>query len=213
MLSAPVYNLEGEQTGTIRLPKDIFGIKINNNLLYTAINIQLSNRRIHLAKVKDRSEVRGGGKKPWRQKGTGRARHGSIRSPLWVGGGVTFGPAHGKIFERKINKKAKRKAIFMALSSKLNDKELIILEELKLKEGKTKLFTQLINKILKDKKPSILIVVNQKEQNLVRASRNLPHTKLLSANSLNVFDLLSFKHLFLEKNTIKTIEETYGNIQ
>ena len=111
MLSVPVYNLEGEQTGTIKLSEKIFGIEINNDLLCQAINVQVANRRRHLAKTKDRGEVRGGGKKPWRQKGTGRARHGSIRSPLWRGGGVTFGPTSEKVFEKKINKKAKRNLI------------------------------------------------------------------------------------------------------
>lgn len=220
MLSAPVYNLEGEQTGTVKLPEKIFGLKINNDLLFSARNIQVANRRKHLAKVKDRSEVRGGGIKPWRQKGTGRARHGSIRSPLWVGGGVTFGPSTEKVFARKINKKARRKAIFMALSSKLKDKELFVLEELKLKEAKTKLMVQIIEKILKQAtagtgqaKPSVLAVVKQKEENIVKATRNLPTVKLSAANSLNVFDLLSFKYLFLEKEAIKSIEEIYGTAQ
>jgi len=217
MLSAPLYNSEGEQTGTIKLPEKIFGLKINNDLLFSAINIQAANRRKHLAKVKDRSEVRGGGIKPWRQKGTGRARHGSIRSPLWVGGGVTFGPSTEKVFAKKINKKARRKAMFMALSSKLKDKELFVLEEFKLKEAKTKLMAQLIDKILKQAtaaagqvKPSVLAVVKHKEENIVKATRNLPTVKLSVANSLNVFDLLSFKYLFLEKEAIKIIEEIYG---
>jgi len=217
MLSASLYNLEGEQTGTVELPEKVFGLEINNDLLYSAINIQLANRRKHLAKTKDRSEVRGGGIKPWRQKGTGRARHGSIRSPLWVGGGVTFGPRTEKVFTKKINKKARRKAMFMALSSKLKDKELIVLEELKLKEKKTKLVVQMINKILKQAiagagqaKPSILIAFSQKDENLIKASRNLAQVKIVPVNSLNVFDLLSHKYLFLEKEAIKKIEEIYG---
>jgi len=220
MLSAPLYNLEGEQTGTIKLPEKIFGLEINNDLLYQAINTQLANRRKHLAKVKDRSEVRGGGVKPWRQKGTGRARHGSIRSPLWIGGGVTFGPAAEKVFKKKINKKARRKALLMALSSKAKDKELIVLEDFKLKEGKTKLFVRLMNKILKETtagagqtKPSILITFNQRDENTIRASRNLPNAKIIPVKNLNVFDLLSFKYLFLEKEAIKIIEEVYGTIQ
>lgn len=212
MLSAPVYNLEGEQVGTTSLPENIFGLEINNDLIYQAVNIQLANRRKHLAKVKDRGEVRGGGRKPWRQKGTGRARHGSIRSPLWRGGGVTFGPSQEKVYKKKINKKAKRKALFMALSSKLKDKELIIFEELKLKQGKTKLMANLINKILKEEKPSILIALSKKDENIIKASRNIPYIKTLLANSLNVFDLLSFKYLFLDKEAVKKIEETYGAI-
>ena len=213
MLNLPIYNLEGEKTGTIKLPEKIFGLKINNNLIYQVINVQLANKRKHLAKVKDRGEVRGGGRKPWRQKGTGRARHGSIRSPLWKGGGVTFGPNPGKIFNRKINKKAKRKAILMALSSKANDKELIIMEDLKIKEAKTKVMFNLINKILKEeKKSSILLTASQKDENLIKAIRNIPNTKIISVNSLNVFDLLSFKYLFLDKEGIKIIEKTYASI-
>ncbi|OGZ32912.1 MAG: 50S ribosomal protein L4 [Candidatus Portnoybacteria bacterium RBG_13_40_8] len=213
ILNLPIYNLEGEKTGTIKLSEKIFGLKINNNLIYQVINVQLANKRKHLAKVKDRGEVRGGGRKPWRQKGTGRARHGSIRSPLWKGGGVTFGPNPGKIFNRKINKKAKRKAILMTLSSKANDKELIIMEDFKIKEAKTKVMANLINKILKEeKKPSILLTASQKDENLIKAIRNIPNTKIIPVNSLNVFDLLSFKYLFLDKEGIKIIEKTYASI-
>jgi len=213
MLNAPIYNLEGEQTGTVELPENIFGLKINNDLIYQVINVQLANQRRHLAKTKDRGEVRGGGRKPWRQKGTGRARHGSIRSPLWRGGGVTFGPAQEKVFKRKINKKARRKALLMVLSSKLKDKELIVFEKLKLKERKTKLMFNLINKILEGKRPSVLMALSQKDENIIKAVRNIPYTKTLSANSLNVFDLLSFKYLFLDKEAIKLIEKTHGPTQ
>ena len=212
MLSLPIYNLEGEQTGTIKLSEKIFGLKINNDLLYQALNIRLANSRKYLAKTKDRGEVRGGGRKPWRQKGTGRARHGSIRSPLWRGGGVTFGPRHEKVFEKKINKKARRKAVLIALSSKLKDKELFIFEELKLKEAKTKLMANLINKILKEKKPNTLVAIGQKDDNIIRATRNIPYAKILLVNNLNIFDLLSFKYLFLDKQGIKIIEKNYGAI-
>jgi len=209
MISLPVYNKEGEESGTARLPKVIFGQKINNDLLYQAVNIQLANRRTHLAKTKDRSEVSGGGKKPWRQKGTGRARHGSIRSPLWVGGGVTFGPNEKKVFARKINKKAKRLALFMALSSKANDKEIILIDELK-SEGKTKLIADLLKKIIKDKKEkSVLIATSQSGKTLVPAAKNISFVKIIAADSLNVLDLLSFKYLLLDKEALKAVEKTY----
>src|SRR4030043_1701152 len=172
ILNLPIYNLEGEKTGTIKLSEKIFGLKINNNLIYQVINVQLANKRKHLAKVKDRGEVRGGGRKPWRQKGTGRARHGSIRSPLWRGGGVTFGPIAEKVFEKKINKKAKRKALLMALSSKARDEELFVLEDIKPKEGKTKIMAALLKKILKEKNPNVLVVLGQKNENAIRALRN-----------------------------------------
>jgi len=213
MLSVPIYNLEGEKTGTVELPESIFGLKPNKDLIYQAVNVQLANRRRHLAKVKDRGEVRGGGRKPWRQKGTGRARHGSIRSPLWKGGGVTFGPNLNKVYEKKINKKAKRKAILMVLSSKVKDKELIIFEELRLKDAKTKLMAELIKKVLKDvKKPSILLAYPKRDEKLIKATRNISNTKIIPADSLNIFYLLSFKYLFLDKEGIKTIEKTYAAI-
>ncbi|HUT96171.1 MAG TPA: 50S ribosomal protein L4 [Candidatus Paceibacterota bacterium] len=213
MIKVLVHNLDGEQVGTTSLPEEIFGVKINNDLIYQAVNAQMANSRFHLAHAKDRSEVRGGGKKPWRQKGTGRARHGSIRSPLWRGGGVTFGPKLEENFEKKINKKAKRKALFMVLTSKVQDKELIVLDELKIKEPKTKRMAEILGKILKEiKKPSVLIIIPKKDENIIIASKNIPSTKIIFANSLNVLDLLSFKYLLIDKEAIKMIEKTYGTV-
>ena len=210
MSNLPVYNQEGQEVGTARLPKEIFDVKINNDLVYQAVNVQSANRRIHLAKTKDRSEVRGGGKKPWRQKGTGRSRHGSTRSPLWVGGGVTFGPIAEKVFERKINKKARRKALFMVLSSKVQDKELIIVEDLKL-EAKTRKLADLLKKIIKsEKKYSVLIIVPGKDEKILKAVRNIGFARPIAADSLNVLDLLSSKYLLMPKESIKIIEKTYS---
>jgi len=206
-LDTKIYNINGEETGIIELPINIFGLEINNDLICQAINIQRSNSRTPFAHTKDRSEVRGGGKKPWQQKGTGRARHGSIRSPIWAGGGVTFGPRNEKNFKKKINKKAKRKALFMALSSKFRDKELVVLDKLVLEKGKTKLMTLAIKKIFKKDKPSILIITGDK--NIIRSSKNLSYTKTIAVNSLNVIDLLSFKYLLLDKESIKKIQEIY----
>jgi len=211
MLTLPVYNKEGEEVGNVKLPKEIFGLEVNNDLLYQVINIQFANRRTHFAKTKDRSEVKGGGKKPWRQKGTGRARHGSIRSPLWVGGGVTFGPNTDKVFERKINKKAKRKALFMVLSSKVKDKEMIVLDDLKT-EAKTRSMADLLKKTVKnEKKHTILIITAKKDENTFNAAKNITYTKTLAADSLNVLDLLAFKYLLLDKEAIKVIEKTYSH--
>jgi len=210
-LNLPVYNIQGEKTGTIELSEKIFGLKINNDLVYQAITVQMAARRTPLAHTKERGEVRGGGRKPWRQKGTGRARHGSIRSPIWRGGGTTFGPRKEKVFAKKINKKAKRKALLMVLSSKVKDKELVILDKLELKEPKTKLMAEIINKLFK-KQVSILIATPKKDENIIRANRNLPYTKTIAANSLNTIDLLSFKYLFLDKEAIKVIEKTYETV-
>lgn len=209
MATILVYNIKGEEAGKINLPDDIFNVEISNDLIYQAVLIQRTNSRTNLAHTKNRGEVRGGGKKPWRQKGTGRARHGSIRSPIWVGGGITFGPRKERKFSKKINKKAKRKALFMVLSSKVKDKELVVLDKLELKEPKTKLMVNLINKIFqKEKEPSVLVAIN-KNKNIIIANKNIPYTKTISADSLNVLDLLSFKYLLLDKESIKLIKNTY----
>jgi large subunit ribosomal protein L4 len=208
-----VYNTEGEKAGAIELPEDIFNVEINDDVIYQVINTQIANNRQSLAHTKDRSDVRGGGKKPWRQKGTGRARHGSIRSPLWRGGGATFGPRNDKNFSRKINKKIKQKALFMVLTSKVRDKELIVLDDLQIKEPKTKLMANMISKIFKEKrKPSILIAIPQKNENITIASKNICNLKTIFADSLNILDVLSFKYLLLDKESIKVIEKTYGNV-
>jgi len=208
MLTIPVYNLEGEETGKIKLPEEIFGLEANKNLISQTVNVLMANKRSPWAHAKDRSEVRGGGVKPWKQKGTGRARHGSIRSPLWRGGGVTFGPRKEKVFERKINKKVKTKVLFMVLSSKLRDKELLIVENLEIKEPKTKLMSGIFSKILKDRKKDILMATSKKDKNVIRAGKNISYLKTIAADSLNILDLLSFKYLLLDKEGIEKIKKT-----
>lgn len=212
-MKTDLYNLEGEKTGTVELPEKIFNIEINKDVIYQVVNAQMANNRQSLAHTKNRGDVRGGGKKPWRQKGTGRARHGSIRSPLWRGGGVTFGPRNEENFSRKINKKIKQKALFMVLTSKIQDKELIIVDGLTIREPKTKLMAGIISKIFKNKtKSSILMAIPKKNENIIIASKNIYNLKTIFADSLNVLDLLSFKYLLLDKESIKVIEKTYGNI-
>jgi len=212
-VSVTIYNTEGKKVGTAKLPPEIFDVKINPDLIQQAVITQRANARQILAHVKDRSEVRGGGKKPWRQKGTGQARHGSIRSPLWKGGGVTFGPRKERIFAKKINKKMKRKALFMVLTSKVEDNELILLDKLELKEPKTKLMTKVLENIFKENSKSVLVVIPKKNENIIRATRNIPKTKILRADSLNVLDLLSFKYLLMPEDAIKVIEKTYGAVK
>ncbi len=208
-----VYNAKKEKTGTLILPPELFDLKINSNLIHQAIVAQMANMRKKIAQTKDRSEVRGGGIKPWQQKGTGRARHGSIRSPIWKGGGITFGPTTQRNFKKKINKKMKRKALLMALSSKLKDNELILINELKLKKPKTKEMAKILeNFIKKDGKiKSTLIVIHEKDQNIIRANKNIPFTKTILVNNLNILDLLSFKYLLTSKPVIKIIKEIYGS--
>ena len=157
--------------------------------------------------------MRGGGRKPWRQKGTGRARHGSIRSPIWRSGGATFGPTKERVFKKRVNKKMKQKALFMVLTSKYKDNELILLDKLEIKEPKTKLMAEILENILKKKTKSALIVTPKKNENIIRANKNIPYSKTLRADSLNILDLLSFKYLLMPKEAIKVIEETYGTVR
>ncbi len=213
MIKTDLYNLDGEKTGTIELPENIFNVEINNDVIYQAVNVQMANSRQSLAHTLNRGEVRGGGKKPWRQKGTGRARHGSTRSPIWRGGGITFGPRNDENFSRKINKKTKQKALFMVLSSKLRDKELIVVEDLNINEPKTKIISEILKKIFKGKKKiSVLATISKNKKNVGIAMRNIPNSKTIFADSLNVLELLSFKYLLIDKEAISVINETYGNI-
>jgi len=216
-LELAVYNQEGQEVEKIELPQEIFGLKINQNLVKQAAEAQLSQSRIHYAHAKDRSEVRGGGKKPWRQKGTGRARHGSIRSPIWKGGGVTFGPRKEKNFAKKINKQMKRQALFMVLSGKARDNEIIILDDLKLEQPKTKIMAQIIKSIQagvkKELSKGTLMITSQKDGNIILATRNIPKIDTIGAGSLNVVDLLSYKYLLMPKGAIEIIQKTYGNIR
>lgn len=214
MLSVNTYNIKGEKIGTTKLLPEIFDVKMNPDLVHQAVVTQLANQRKVIAHTKDRSKVRGGGVKPWRQKGTGRARHGSIRSPLWKGGGVTFGPNKERVFKKKINKKMKRKALFMVLTSKVKDNELILLDKLEIKEPKTKIMAEILKNLFKKdiknkKQPSILVIISKKDENAIRATKNIYKTKILRADSLNILELLSFKYLLLDKDGIKVIEKTY----
>lgn len=202
-----IYNQNGEKTGTTLLPKEIFDVKINPDLVYQVVTSQTSNRRQVLAHAKDRSEVRGGGKKPWPQKGTGRARHASIRSPLWRGGGVTFGPTKNRNFKKEINKKMKTKALLMVLSAKVKDNLLIVLEELKIEKPKTKLVVEILKKL--PVKGTSLIVLPGLEKDIIRAAKNISGTQTMEARNINALDLLSVKYLIMPKDSIKKIQETF----
>lgn len=208
-----IYNQKGEEIEKTDLPVKIFGLEINKDLVHQVVVAQMANARKVIAHTKDRSEVRGGGRKPWKQKGTGRARHGSIRSPIWRGGGVTFGPTKERVFTKKINKKMKTKALFMTLSSKVKDNQLILLDKIELAEAKTKQMTEVIkdlkNKVKKDLDKSILIVLPSSNQDIVRASKNIPKVKIIRADSLNVLDVLTYKYLLVLQGSIKVIEKTY----
>jgi len=203
-----VYNQQGKEIGTTLLPKEIFDVKINPDLIHQAVVSQIANRRKVIAHTKTRGEVRGGGRKPWRQKGTGRARHGSIRSPLWRHGGVTFGPTKERVFKKRIPKKMKKSALFMVLSVKAKNNLLIILDKLKPEKAKTKEILEILKKLPNQGKSS-LIALPELDKNIILASRNLPEVKTLQAKDLNALDLLSFKYLIMPRNSINVIKETF----
>jgi len=204
-----VYNQKREKVEEIELPKEIFEVPMNSDLVYQVVMTQMANQRQVIAHTKDRSEVRGGGKKPWRQKGTGRARHGSRRSPIWKGGGVTFGPTKERNFKKEINKKMKRKALMMVLSAKAKNDLLLILDKIVLEKNKTKLMAEIIKKLLNDK--SSLIALPKKEENIIRAANNLPKIQVTETRNLNCLDLLSFKYLIMPKEAIEVVKETFFN--
>jgi len=208
-----VYNPDGKIVSKTILPKEIFEIPMGFDLVHQVAVSQRANRRVRIAHTKTRAEVSGGGRKPWRQKGTGRARHGSSRSPIWRGGGVAFGPTKQKVYKKRIPKKMRRKALFMVLSAKTKEKLLFVLDKLEIKEPKTKLIAKTIEdlraKIKGFEKGSILIALPQRDENLILATRNIPKTNTMLAKDLNVLDLLSFKYLIMPKEAVNTIKETF----
>lgn len=217
MININTYNQKCEKSGSMELPEYIFGVKFNTDLVKQAVIAQYANVRKNVAHTKTRAEVSGGGKKPWKQKGTGRARHGSIRSPIWVGGGVAFGPRNDKDFSRKINKKQKQKAVFMALSSKLKDEELMVFENVSFSEIKTKVGKEFIADIAKNilnnpAKMKVLFVLPKSDRNIQLSLRNIPFVKVINANSLNVVELLDFKYTVMLKDSIDVIKSTYKKL-
>jgi len=209
MTQLNVYNLQGEVVKTAELDADFFDIKVKPAVVQQAVEAQLAGSRQVLAHTKGRSEVRGGGRKPWKQKGTGRARHGSIRSPLWRGGGVTFGPSKERNFFKAVNKKVKKQAVRMVLANKVNHQKFVLIEELVLDLPKTKKLVGILAKLpVKDKKT--LIALNKKNEAVVRSARNLPKVATLPATSLNVVDLLKYEYLLMSVAALKKVVETYS---
>ncbi len=206
-MKVATYDQEGKEVGQTLLPKEIFGLEINQNLIHQVVVSQASNRRQVSAHTKGRGQVSGGGKKPWRQKGTGRARHGSTRSPIWRHGGIALGPTKDRNFKKKINRKMKKLATLMVLSAKAKGNFLVVLETLKLEKIKTKTIAQLLRK-LPCKNESVLIVLPGMDKNVILASRNLENTKPSQVKDLNALDLLSFKYLVMTKESIKVLKET-----
>ena len=206
MANVSVYNMEGKEVGKLDLSDAIFGVEINEHLVHMAVLQQLADKRQGTQKAKTRSEVSGGGRKPWRQKGTGHARQGSIRAPQWKGGGVVFAPVP-RDYSFKMNKKEKRAALKSALTDKAQNNNLIVVDELKFDEIKTKKFAEVMNNLKATRKA--LVVLADNDQNVVLSARNLAEANTTLTNTLNVYDIVNARTLVLTKDAVAKIEEVY----
>ncbi len=206
MANVSVYNMEGKEVGKMDLSDAVFGVEINEHLVHMAVVQQLANNRQGTQKAKTRSEVSGGGRKPWRQKGTGHARQGSTRAPQWKGGGMVFAPTP-RDYSFKMNKKEKRTALKSALTSKVQSSRLIVLDELTLDEIKTKKIVELVNNLHAEK---ALIVLKEKDDKVMLSARNVPDVETALTNTINVYDVLNAGTVVLTKDAVKMIEEVYA---
>lgn len=206
MANVAVYNIEGKEVGTIELNDAVFGVEVNDHLVHMAVVNQLANKRQGTQKAKTRSEVSGGGRKPWRQKGTGHARQGSIRAPQWKGGGVVFAPTP-RDYSFKMNKKEKRAALKSALTSRVQENKFIVLDELKLDEIKTKKFVEVMKNLDIQK---ALVVMNDYDTNVIKSAANVPFVKTALTNTINVYDVLKYNTVVVTKAAVETIQEVYA---
>ena len=206
MANVSVYNIEGKEVGSIELNDAVFGVEVNEHLVHMAVVNQLANNRqgTHIAKT--RSEVSGGGRKPWRQKGTGHARQGSTRAPQWTGGGIVFAPKP-RDYSFKMNKKEKRIALLSALSSKVAESKIVVLDEFKLDEIKTKKFVEVMNNL---KVENALVVLEGENKNVVLSGRNIPSVKVTATNEINTYDVLKYTTLVVTKAAVEKLEEVYA---
>ena len=206
MANVSVYNMEGKEVGTIELNDAVFGVEVNEHLVHMAVVAQLANKRQGTQKAKTRSEVSGGGRKPWRQKGTGHARQVSTRSPQWTGGGMVFAPTP-RDYTITLNKKEKRAALKSALTSRVNENKFVVVDELKFDEVKTKNFKAVMNNL---KVSKALVVLADNDQNTVLSARNIPEVKTSLVNTINVFDILKYNTVVATKAAVASIEEVYA---
>ena len=206
MAKVSVYNMEGNQVGDIELNDAVFGVEVNNHLVHMAVVNQLANNRQGTQSAKTRSEVSGGGRKPWKQKGTGHARQGSTRAPQWTGGGIVFAPKP-RDYSFKMNKKEKQLAHKSALTSRVQENKFIVVDEIKLEEAKTKKFAEALNNL---KVSKALVVLNENDANVVRSAKNIPTVKTALTNTINVFDILKYDTVVIDKAAVATIEEVYA---
>ena len=206
MANVAVYNMEGKKVGTMDLNDAVFGVEINEHLVHLAVVGQLANNRQGTQKAKTRSEVSGGGRKPWRQKGTGHARQGSTRSPQWTGGGVVFAPVP-RDYSFKLNKKEKRAALKSALSSRVQEDKFLVLDELKLDEIKTKKFADVLNNL---KVSKAVVILADDDQNVILSARNIPGVITASINTINTYDIMKYSTVIATKDAVAKIEEVYA---
>ena len=206
MANVSVFNMEGKEVGTMELNDAVFGVEVNEHLVHMAVVAQLANKRQGTQKAKTRSEVSGGGKKPWRQKGTGHARQGSTRAPQWKGGGVVFAPTP-RDYTIRLNKKEKRAALKSALTSRVNENKFVVVDELKFDGIKTKSFKAVMDNL---KVSKALVVLDTNDQNTVLSARNLPEVKTSLVNTINVYDILKYKSVVSTKAAVASIEEVYA---
>lgn len=206
MANVTVYNMEGNEVGTMELNDAVFGVEVNEHLVHLAVVRQLANNRQGTQKAKTRSEVSGGGRKPWRQKGTGHARQGSTRAPQWTGGGVVFAPTP-RDYSIRLNKKEKRAALKSALTSRVNDNKFVVVDELKFEEIKTKNFKNVMNNLNVSK---ALVVLAENDQNVVLSARNIPEVRTSLVNTLSVYDVLKYNTVVATKAAVASIEEVYA---
>ncbi len=215
-MKTDIISIENKKVGTIELPASVFGVSWNADLIKQVLTAQLANARRPWAHAKDRSEVRGGGRKPWRQKGTGRARHGSTRSPLWVGGGKAHGPTNKRDYSQKVNKKMKQKALFAVLSKKFADNEVMVVDELAAIGAKTKAAAVALHAMLsipvKTKKVDAAIIAATQDKTTTRAARNLVKTKIMHPQSLDLYELVNHKHVVIDKQAVGEIVAHYKKI-
>lgn len=207
MPKVALYDMSGEQVGDIELKDDVFGIEINTHVMYEAVKVYLANQRQGTQSAKTRSEVRGGGRKPWRQKGTGRARQGSIRSPQWKGGGVVFAPKP-RDYSMKLPKKIRRLALKSAFSAKVDANEIIVLDALAMEAPKTKEMLKVLGNLKVEKKA--LLVTTEKDENVVLSARNIPGVKTAQVSTLNVYDVLNHDAFIITKDAVNKVEEVYS---
>ena len=206
MASVKVYNIEGKEVGTMELNDAVFGVEVNEHLMHLAVVSQLANKRQGTQSAKTRAEVSGGGRKPWRQKGTGHARQGSTRAPQWTGGGVVFAPKP-RDYSVKMNKKEKAAAIKSALSSKVAEEKFIVVDGLAFDEIKTKKMVAVMDNLKLDK---ALVVLDQKDENVILSARNIPTVRTALANAINVYDIVKYDALVITKDAVAQIEEVYA---